>query len=99
MSVFADREILTSSSTLAGMGIFLGCISQFTHRAEPQYCLGYGLAGASVALLLITLLASRNRRILALLRYLMGAILVALLLGILVGFDRIGQALPHGQFV
>jgi hypothetical protein len=99
MSIFADREIVTSSATIATMSVFFGCVSQFTHRGNPEYYLGYGLIGAGTLLLLLTLMAARHRLMLKVLRYLLGAILVALLLGVLIGFDRVPGLGPRGQFV
>jgi len=99
MSIFADREILTSSTTAAAMSIGFGCISQFTNRVGPDYYLGYALIGGGALLLALTLLARRHPAMMKILRYVLGMILAALLLGVLIGFDRFPGVRPQGQFV
>jgi hypothetical protein len=81
------------------MSVLFGCVSQFTHRTEPGYYIGYALIGVGALLLLVTLMAVRHRPILTLLRYLLGALLALLLIGVLIGFDRIPGMRPRGQFV
>jgi len=89
MSIFADREIVTSAATISAMAMFLGGLSQFAHRGEPEYYIGYAIACGGIALLAITLLAKRDRRMLAVVRFLLGAVLVSLLAGVLIGFPPI----------
>jgi ABC-type Fe3+-siderophore transport system permease subunit len=99
MSLFADRELLTTSATVAILGILFGGASQFNHPVDPQYYLGYALIGGGTLLLLVTLAAWRNRRMMTLLRVVLAGLLAILLLGILLGYDPTASIRPQGRFV
>ncbi|HYJ52019.1 MAG TPA: hypothetical protein VEW04_02515 [Allosphingosinicella sp.] len=99
MSLFADRELLTTSATVAILGILFGGVSQFNRPIDPEFYLGYTLIGAGMLLLLVTLVAWRNRRMMILLRLALGGLLAMLLLGILLGYDPTERIRPQGRFV
>jgi ABC-type Fe3+-siderophore transport system permease subunit len=99
MSLFADRELLTTSATVAILGILFGGATQFNLPIDPEYRLGYALIGAGALLLLVTFAAWRNRRMMNLLRLVLGGLLAMLLLGILLGYDPTERIRPQGRFV
>jgi ABC-type Fe3+-siderophore transport system permease subunit len=99
MSVVAERELLTFSAIAAALGILLGYLSQFRPPIDPEYYLGYALIGGGVLLLLVTLLAWRNRGTMPLLRYVLGGLFALLLVGVMLGHDPTARLRPHGRFV
>jgi hypothetical protein len=99
MSIIADREILTSSATVGALSIVFGCVSQFRPPIDPEYYLGYALIGGGALLLLATLAAWYSPRLMPLLRYLFGGLLVLLLLGILLGYNPAEKVRPQGRYV
>jgi hypothetical protein len=99
MSIFDDRDILTGSAIVGSLGILVGCTSQFARPVAPDYYFGYGLIVGSALLLLITLAAWRFRRMMPLLRWLLGGLAAALLVVVLLGYDPTAKLRPQGRFV
>jgi len=69
------------------------------HRADAEYYVGYALTGGGALLLVVTVMAWHDERMLRPLRYLLAASVAALLLAVLLGYIPIRWTLPHGQFV
>ena len=83
MFSYADREIIVSGFTLAGLALVVGCLVRFTQAGQLNHFFGYALVACGVLLFFVSSLARTSRRNVALLRALLMALAVLLLAGVL----------------
>jgi hypothetical protein len=83
MSFFADREMILSAFTLGVISVGIGFIIRFTRHGPFDHLYAYLLVAAGVTLLFAASLARMSPSNAGMLRYLLAALAVLLLGGLL----------------
>jgi len=83
MSFFADRGMIVSGFTIGALSILTGFTLRFTHDTRLDHFYAYVLVAAGVLLVFASSLARKSKRNEILLRYLLAALAVLGLIGLL----------------
>lgn len=83
MSFFADRETILSAFTLGFISVGIGLIIRFNRHGPLDHIYAYLLVAAGVTLLFAASLARKSPSNAKMLRYLLAALAVLLLAGLL----------------